>query len=181
MTNIEPITRREAFLAAAAAGDAGMPPKTREEVFLQNIAEAVGAGGGGGEGVTPAAIVTATGNMTANQKSNTRSNLGAVGASDLTGYEQKPTVQTISGTTASFAASANTIYKCGELTALTITSIPATGAFTVIFTSGSTPTTFTEPSGMVMPDGFSVETNKRYEINVFDGYAVVASWAVSST
>ena len=167
-------------MAAAAAGDTELAPITREEVFLQNIAEAVGTGGGGGEGVTPAAIVTATSNMTANQKNSTRSNIGAIGSGDLTDYEQKPTVQTVSGTTAEFAASANTIYKCGELTALTITSLPESGSFTVIFTSGSTPTTFTEPSGMVMQDDFSVEANRRYEINVSDGYAVVGSWEASA-
>ena len=144
------------------------PAQSREEALLLEILE---SGGGGGEGVTPAAIVTATGNMNATQQTNTRTNIGAAAP---------PAVETVTGTTPSITAAANTIYKCGEITSLTISSFPATGEFTVIFTSGSTPTTFTEPSGMVMPDGFSVEANKRYEINVSDGYAVVASWAVST-
>ena len=92
-----------------------------------------------------------------------------------------PVVDTVTGATPSFAAQDNHIYKCGTLTSLTLTSIPSTGSFTVIFTSGSTATTFTEPSGMVMPDNFSIAANTRYEINVSDGYAVVASWAVSSS
>jgi hypothetical protein len=33
---------------------------------------------------------------------------------------------------------------------------------------------------MIMPDGFSVEANKRYEINVLDGYAAVGAWAVGA-
>jgi hypothetical protein len=98
----------------------------------------------------------------------------------LGGKTDTPTVETVTGATPSITAAANTIYKCGEIASLTISSFPATGDFTVIFTSGSTPTTFTEPSGMVMPDGFSVEANTRYEINVSDGYAVVGSWVVSA-
>ena len=169
MPELTPITRREAFLAAAAAGETELTPITREEVLLQNIAEAVAGGGGGGGEVTAAAVTIAIGNMTATQKNTTRTNLAV---------DKSATVETVSGTTATITASANTIYKCGELTALTISSIPESGAFTVIFTSGSTETVFTEPSSMTMPDGFSVEANKRYEISVSDGYAVAASWPV---
>lgn len=168
---ITPVTRHETFLAAAAQGDSSLTPITREEVFLNEIADAVSQGGGSAD-VTAAAVTTAIGNMTATQKTNTRTNLVV---------DKSATVETISGTTATIAASANTIYNCGELTALTISSVPASGAFTVIFTSGSTATVFTEPSGMTMPDGFSVEANKRYEINVSDGYAVVASWPVEES
>lgn len=168
---IEPKNRHETFLAAAAQGDSSLTPITREEVFLNEIADAVSQGGGGGE-VTAAAVTTAIGNMTATQKNTTRTNLAV---------DKTATVETISGTAATIAASANTIYKCGELTELTITSVPESGAFTVIFTSGSTATVFDEPSGMILPDGFSVEANTRYEINVSDGYAVAASWPVEES
>ena len=169
---ITPVTRHETFLAAAAQGDSSLTPITREEVFLNEIADAVSQGGGSGGEVTAAAVTTAIGNMSANQKNTTRTNLAV---------DKSATVETISGTTATIAASANTIYKCGELTELTITSVPESGAFTVIFTSGETATVFTEPSGLTMPDGFAVEANTRYEINVSDGYAVVASWPVEES
>lgn len=42
-----------------------------------------GSGGGGGGSVTPASIVTATGQMTAEQKSQTRSNIGAVSLDEI--------------------------------------------------------------------------------------------------
>ena len=91
-----------------------------------------------------------------------------------------PGVVTDNSPTPSIAAAANTIYKFGEISSLTISSFPETGEFTVTFTSGSTATVLTEPSDMILPDDFSVEANRRYEISVSDGYAVVASWAVSA-
>ena len=163
-----PVTRHETFLSAAAQGDSTLPPITREEYFLNRIAEAVGSGGGSGESN---AVKYVSQSLTAEQKAQARANIGA-------GTANPPTVETVTGATPTIAAAANTVYKCGEISSLTISSFPATGDFTVIFTSGATATTFTEPSGMVMPDGFSVEANKRYEINVSDGYAVVAGWPV---
>lgn len=165
-----PQSRSEAILQNMLGADNALePPQSRVEDLLQQILE---SGGGSGGEVTAAAVTTAIGNMTATQKNTTRTNLAV---------DKTATVETISGTTATIAASANTIYKCGELTALTISSVPESGAFTVIFTSGSTATVFDEPSGMTMPDGFTVEANTRYEINVSDGYAVVASWPVEES
>lgn len=170
MPDLEPLNRHEEFLAAAAAGDASeLTPMNREEQFLVAIAEAVAEGGGGG-GESNAVKYTVQ-SLTDPQKAQARTNIAAAAV---------PTMETISGTSATIDAEVNTIYKCGELTALTIGTFPPTGSFSVVFTSGSTATVFTEPSGMTMPDGFSVEANKRYEINVSDGYAVVASWAVSA-
>lgn len=51
--------------------------------------------------------------------------------------------------------------------------------FALRFHSGSTATVLTMPSAITMPDGFEVEANKTYEINVMDGYALVASWPAS--
>jgi hypothetical protein len=49
------------------------------------------------------------------------------------------------------------------------------------FISGDTPPdlTFTEgliPTAVIMPDGFELEANKRYEIDVLNGYGVVQEW-----
>lgn len=162
-----PQSRGEATLQnMLGAENALEPPQSRVEDLLQQLLES----GGGGE-VTAAAVATAIGNMNADQKNTTRTNLVV---------DKSATVETISGTTATIAAAANTIYKCGELTALTISSIPESGEFTVMFTSGSTATVLTKPSGMILPDDFSVEANRRYEISVSDGYAVVASWEASA-
>ena len=88
---------------------------------------------------------------------------------------------TVSGSTPSITAEDNHLYKCGELATLTITP-PASGIFGVTFTSGSTATVLTA-SGITWPawfDATSLDANTIYEINVQDGYALVATWEVAS-
>ena len=99
---------------------------------------------------------------------------------DLSAYELKPITSTQSGTSVTIASAAdNTIYECGELTALTITAIANPGSFIVRFTSGSTPTTTNFPASMKFPEAFSAEANTRYEINCSNGYALAVGWPVS--
>jgi len=87
--------------------------------------------------------------------------------------------ETVTDTDLTLDAVANRIYRCGELDSVTVSSFPEIGGFTLIFTSGSTATD-ADWGELVMPEDFSVSANTRYEVNVLDGYAVVASWAVSS-
>ena len=136
---MEPITRKETFMAKAAGQDVPtLEPITREEWFLQQIANAVEGAGGG-------------------------------------------SVVNVEGATPEIDAAENTIYVCDELTSLTITEYPTSGTFAVTFTSGETPTVLTVPEGLTMPDDWDgCEANKRYEINVMDGFALVASWSVQS-
>ena len=72
----------------------------------------------------------------------------------------------------------------GDLTALTITlNTPQTGLiahYHFDFESGATAPALTLPSSVVMPDSFSVEANKRYEIDILNGYGVAQSWEVSA-
>ena len=85
----------------------------------------------------------------------------------------------VSGTTPTITPAANTIYKCGELTSLTISNPPASGAYSIVFTSGSTATTTTIPATILGLEDFAAEANTIYEINVLDNRAVIGSWAVS--
>lgn len=87
---------------------------------------------------------------------------------------------TVSGTTPTITPAANTVYNCGELTSLTITNPPATGAYSIVFTSGATATTTTIPATILGLEDFAPEANMVYEINVLDNRAVVGSWAVSA-
>lgn len=93
-------------------------------------------------------------------------------------YDAIPTKTTITGTTPSISVNDNTIYTCEEVTSLTLTDT-ANKDFSIIFTSGSTPTTLTMPSIVHMPDDFEIEANKRYEINIKNNYGLAASWDVS--
>ena len=120
--------------------------------------------------VTAAAVAQAIGDMTSAQTATVVSDLGV---------QSNPTRTTVSGSTPSITAADNTIYTCGEVSSITVTAA-ANIDFTVIFTSGSTAATLTMDQNITMPDSFSVETNTRYEINVSNGYAVVAGWAVSA-
>ena len=81
----------------------------------------------------------------------------------------------VSDSTPTIIPEANTTYSCGELTSLTISNPPATGKYSIIFYSGATPTTVT---GI---DNFTVEANKRYKIEVEDGYGKFYDWPYTPT
>lgn len=98
---------------------------------------------------------------------------------DLSAYQLKPTVNTVAGASASITPANNNIYNCGTLTSLTITNPPATGPYSIVFTSGSTATTTTIPSTILGLESFAAEANTIYEINVLDNRAVVGSWVVT--
>ena len=87
---------------------------------------------------------------------------------------------TVSGTTPTITAEADTRYICGEVTLLSFTPC-VSGICDVQFTSGSAATVLTIPSTVKFPDWFdptSLEQNTVYEINVLDGvYGVVTAWA----
>lgn len=69
------------------------------------------------------------------------------------------------------------VYR-NALTSLTITDPPATGAYSIVFTSGATATTTTIPATILGLESFAPEANTMYEINVLDNRAVVGKWAV---
>ena len=74
-------------------------------------------------------------------------------------------------------ATPNTQYICGEVATLSFTPYQI-GVSDVIFTSGSTPTVLTLPNTVKMPEWFTIEANRVYEINVSNGiYGSVMSWA----
>lgn len=68
-------------------------------------------------------------------------------------------------------------YVFPTMTTLSVT-VTGTGMYTFRFTSGSTATTLTV-TGATMPDSFTVEANKVYEVNIYQGYGVVSSWTAS--
>lgn len=79
----------------------------------------------------------------------------------------------------------NTIYHfTGALTSLSITSFisPAGGSlahYHFDFISGSPAVSLTLPQDVIMPDGFVVEANKRYELDILNNYGAFTSWAIS--
>lgn len=97
---------------------------------------------------------------------------------ELSSYDLRPIVVTVSGATPTITPAPNTIYNCGEITSLTISNPPETGAYSIVFTSGSTATVTAFPATILGLEDFAAEANTIYEINVLDNRAVVGSWAV---
>ena len=87
--------------------------------------------------------------------------------------------ETVTGTTPSITGVANHRYLCGEVSTISITP-PASGIIDVIFSSGTTAAVLTIPNTVTLPawfDATSLETSVTYEINIADGFGVVAKWA----
>jgi hypothetical protein len=139
-----------------------------EKIYDDNLINIISGSGGD---VTAEAVASAIGDMTSAQAAQARSDLGAASAE---------TTVTVTDTAATVQPEANHIYNCGELVSLTISNPPATGAWSVVFTSGATATTTTIPSTILGLENFAAEANTLYEVNVMDNRAVVGSWEVAS-
>lgn len=137
-----------------------------------------GGGGGGGGSITVDAELNA--NSTNPVQNRTLAILADQVKEALAGKADKEITITVTGSDVTITPAANTIYNCGELTSLTISNPPATGAYSIVFTSGSTATTTTIPSTILGLESFAAEVNTLYEINVLDNRAVVGSWVVSA-
>lgn len=92
------------------------------------------------------------------------------------------TVATAGAVTQALAAGA-VYHFTGALTSLTVTlTTPASGELAQYhfdFTSGATAPTVTIPNTVTMPSSFSVEANKRYEVDILNNYGAVMTWAIS--
>ena len=94
--------------------------------------------------------------------------------------ETAPKVVTVSGSTPSITAVAETRYVCGEVTSISFTP-SASGICSVRFTSGTTPAVLTLPNTVKLPEWFdatSLSASTVYEISIEDGvYGVVMTWS----
>ena len=66
----------------------------------------------------------------------------------------------------------------GSLTSLTITLAATTtmAHYHFDFTSGATAVVLGMPNGVIMPTGFLVQINTRYEVDILNNYATVGNW-----
>lgn len=99
---------------------------------------------------------------------------GRTGA--VTGLQEQTTIVTKTASDTSQTLAENTFYIWPEMSALTITCPATGGPYAFRFTSGTTATTLTM-TGITMPDDFTVEASKTYEINVYQGYGLAVSWS----
>lgn len=104
---------------------------------------------------------------------------------DDTCGEYSPTVRiekTASDTTVELEP--NKLYVFPEMASLTYTlAAPAdtsvANEYHFVFRSGATATELVHPSGVSVPDNFTVEKNKVYEISILEGCLAYQSWAVN--
>lgn len=164
---LEPITHLEKSIAGTVA------PVTH----LEKVIEQYGGGGGGGSITVDTEL---NGNSTNPVQNKVIATMAFQFLNELTSKAEAETVVAVSGTTLTITPAANTIYKCRELTSLTISNTQASGAYSIVFTSGSTATETAFPAAILGLENFAAEANTIYEINVLDNRAVIGSWAVSA-
>ena len=106
---------------------------------------------------------------------------GRLGKAEHYGGAQTEEVVTVDGATPTIQPEPNTIYNCGELASLTISNPPATGAWSVVFTSGSTATDCDFPDSLQWQNDTvpTINANKTYEIIVKDNRAVCGEFPVA--
>jgi len=105
---------------------------------------------------------------------------------DISGKADKVTEVTVATDGAvTQALDAGKVYHfTGSLTALTLTLNAAAAGqqaqYHFDFLSSATAPTVTIPATVTMPDGWTVEANTRYEVDILDGYGVAKSWEVTA-
>lgn len=78
----------------------------------------------------------------------------------------------------------NVLYIFPEMTSLTYTlatpeDTSIANEYHFVFRSGATATELVNPSNVNVPDGFTVDKNKIYEVSILEGCLAYQSWAVS--
>lgn len=86
-------------------------------------------------------------------------------------------IKDLVSTSITLSATTETRYIYGELSSLTITSLPSQGFVNIFFRSGSTPTVLTLPQTVIMPSWFVVGSNETIMISIADGvYGSAQTW-----
>lgn len=93
------------------------------------------------------------------------------------------------GTSTIASMTPNVLYKFlnTDMTQITITVLGTLSdsynsyvtTYHMIFKSGATPTVLNLPDGVILPDGFEIEANRIYEINIMENLLTYQSWPVS--
>ena len=143
-----------------------------------------GEPGKDGRGITSVTI-KADGHLQIDYSDSTEVDAGKVTGNDgLDGTSGVPVriEKTSSDTTAELDP--NKLYIFPEMSSLTYTlATPSdtsiANEYHFVFRSGATATELVHPSGVSVPDGFTVDKNKVYEISILEGCLAYQSWAVS--
>lgn len=135
--------------------------------YVDAVINGTGWGSEGGSGTANAVLYTPQ-TLTPAQQLRARENIGGEAAAKTV---------VVSGTNPVITPEDNTIYQCGELTTLTITDPPASGIWSVVFSSGSGATTTIIPTSILGVEKFAAVRDSVCEINVMDNRALCQLWS----
>lgn len=143
-----------------------------------------GEPGKDGRGITSVTI-KADGHLQIDYSDSTNVDVGKVTGNDgLDGVSGVPVriEKTSSDSTAEIDP--NKLYIFPEMLSLTYTlatpeDTSIANEYHFVFQSGATATELVHPSGVSVPDGFTVEKNKVYEISILEGCMAYQSWTVN--
>ena len=143
-----------------------------------------GEKGDSGRGITAVTIKT-DGHLQIDYSDGTEVDVGKVTGNDgLDGVSGVPVrVEKTSEDTA-VELEPNKLYIFPEMSSLTYTlATPSdtsiANEYHFVFRSGATATELVHPANVSVPDGFTVDKNKVYEISILEGCLAYQSWAVS--
>lgn len=97
---------------------------------------------------------------------------------------------TVPGSSPTIAAMDNTLYVCSDaVTVLTVSALPESGLFEIVFQSGATAPDVSLPSSVILPDGLIIETSTIYDMSIrvcaikgiTYGLATVQGWPLPAT
>jgi hypothetical protein len=143
-----------------------------------------GEPGKDGRGITSVTIKT-DGHLQIDYSDGTEADVGKVTGNDgLDGTSGVPVrvEKTASDTTVELEP--NKLYVFPEMASLTYTlatpeDTSIANEYHFVFRSGATATELVHPANVSVPDNFTVEKNKVYEISILEGCMAYQSWAVS--
>lgn len=143
-----------------------------------------GEPGKDGRGIT-SVTVKADGHLQIDYSDGTEVDVGKVTGNDgLDGVSGVPVRIEKTSSDATAELDPNKLYIFPEMSSLTYTlATPSdtsiANEYHFVFRSGATATELVHPANVSVPDGFSVDKNKVYEISILEGCLAYQSWAVS--
>ena len=167
----------------APAGPAGPKGETGAQ-GEQGPAGPAGESGKDGRGITSVTI-KADGHLQINYSDGTDADVGkVVGEKGLDGVSGVPVRIEKTAADTVVELEPNKLYIFPEMASLTYTlATPADAAvaneYHFIFQSGATATQLVNPAGVSVPDNFTINSNKVYEISILEGCLAYQSWEAS--
>lgn len=164
-------------------GDAGAQGG-KGETGAQGERGPAGEPGKDGRGIT-SVTVKADGHLQINYSDGENVDVGkVVGENGLDGTSGVPVRVEKAASDTTVELEPNKLYVFPEMASLTYTlAAPAdtsiANEYHFVFRSGATATELVHPTGVSVPDSFTVESNRIYEISILEGCLTYQSWTVS--